>query len=134
MQGQACNFQQHSVSIPTYNNNTCPTSINLALYQEPSSPCDTLGVGLEQLRINNYQLHISPNPSNGRFGLEYSPQAISGMLHVFDANGKEVYQEYVSPYSSVKNIDISTKLNNGIYSVSLVFGKETASKTIVISK
>ncbi|MEI6524270.1 MAG: WD40 repeat domain-containing protein, partial [Bacteroidota bacterium] len=39
MQGLACDFQQHSVSIPTYNDGTCPTSINLALYQEPGSPC-----------------------------------------------------------------------------------------------
>ncbi|MEI6524267.1 MAG: T9SS type A sorting domain-containing protein [Bacteroidota bacterium] len=134
MPGQACDFQQHSVSIPTYNAYTCPTSINLALYQEPGSPCDTLGVGLNELRENNLKLRVSPNPSNGRFSLEYLPQAKSGMLYVYDFQGKEVYREYVSPYTSIKNLDLSTKLANGIYGVSLVFGEEKVTKTIVIEK
>jgi WD40 repeat protein len=134
MPGLACDFQQHSVSIPTYNDKTCPTSINLALYQEPGSPCDTLGVGLNELRVNNLELRVSPNPSNGRFSLEYLPQAKSGMLYVYDMQGKELYREYVSPYTSIKNLDLSAKLANGTYGVSLVFGKERNTTTIVINK
>jgi hypothetical protein len=134
MPGQACDFQQHSVSIPTYNDGTCPTSINLYLYQEPGSPCDTLGVGLKKLRMNNYELQISPNPSNGKFSLEYLPQAKSGLLYLYDMAGKEVYREYVSPYTSIKNLDLSAKLANGNYGVSLVFGEEKVTKTIVIEK
>jgi hypothetical protein len=134
MPGLACDFQQHSVSIPTYNDGTCPTSINLALYQEPGSPCDTLGVGLNELRENNLELRVSPNPSNGRLSLEYLPQAKSGMLYVYDLQGKEVYREYVSPYTSIKNLDLSTKLSNGTYGFSLVFGKERNNTTILINK
>jgi hypothetical protein len=134
MPGLACEFQQHSVSIPTYNDGTCPTSINLALYQEPGSPCDTLGVGLNELRVNNFELRVSPNPSNGKFSMEYLPQRQSGMLYIYDMQGKEVYREYVSPYTSIKNLDLSAKLANGTYGVSLVFGKERNTTTIVINK
>ena len=107
---------------------------NYFLKQLPGSPCDTLGVGLNQLQISNNKLQIFPNPSNGKFSLEYSPQVKSGMLYVYDMQGKEVYREYVSPYTSIKNLDLSAKLNNGMYALSLVFGQERETKTIVIEK
>jgi hypothetical protein len=132
--GTACNFQQHSISIPSVSLSTVPTSVNYFLKQESGSPCDTLGVGLNQLQISNNKLQIFPNPSNGKFSLEYSPQVKSGMLYVYDMAGKEVYREYVSPYTSFKNLDLSAKLNNGMYALSLVFGQERETKTIVIEK
>jgi hypothetical protein len=134
MPGQLCNFQQHSVDIPTYNLNTVPTPINYNLKQEPGSPCDTLGVGLQQLKIKDLELQIFPNPSTGRFSMEYLPQTKSGMLYVYDMQGKEVYREYVSPYTSIKNLDISNKLCNGLYGLSLDFGNNRTTKTIVINK
>jgi hypothetical protein len=134
MPGQLCNFQQHSVDIPTYNLNTVPTPINYNLKQESGSPCDTLGVGLQQLKIKDLELQIFPNPSTGRFSMEYLPQVKSGMLYVYDMQGKEVYREYVSPYTSFKNLDLSAKLNNGMYALSLVFGNNRTTKTIVINK
>jgi hypothetical protein len=66
--------------------------------------------------------------------MEYLPQAKSGLLYVYDMAGKEVYREYVSPYTSIKNLDLSAKLNNGMYALSLVFGQERETKTIVIEK
>jgi hypothetical protein len=120
--GQACNFQQHSVSIPTVNNFTIPSSINLALYQQPGSPCDTLGVGLSKLIIKNEELKIAPNPSDGRFIVEFTPQRVSGMLYVYDVSGNQVYSEYVSPFSSIKNLDLSVKLTSGMYGVRLTWG------------
>ena len=132
--GTACNFQQHSISIPSVSLSTVPTSVNYFLKQESGSPCDTLGVGLQQLKIKDLELQIFPNPSTGRFSMEYLPQAKSGMLYVYDMQGKEVYREYVSPYTSIKNLDLSAKLNNGMYALSLVFGQERETKTIVIEK
>jgi hypothetical protein len=134
MPGLACDFQQHSVDIPTISNKTIPTPINYDLKQESGSPCDTLGVGLQQLKIKDLELQIFPNPSTGRFSMEYSPQVKSGMLYVYDMQGKEVYREYVSPYTSIKNIDISNKLSNGLYGLSLDFGNNRTTKTIVINK
>ncbi len=134
MAGLACNFQQHSVSIPTVNNWTTPTSINLALYHLPNSPCDTLGVGTPKLSITKSELKIMPNPSDGQFSIEYTPQRVSGMLYVYDVTGKEVYREYISPYSSIKNVDLSNKLLNGMYAVTLVFGNDRIMGNIIIKK
>jgi hypothetical protein len=134
MLGQACNFLQHSVSIPTVNNWTTPTCINLALYHLPGSPCDTLGVGNPKLEGTNSVLKVTPNPNDGIFSIEYIPQRVSGMLYIYDTAGKEVYKEYVSSYSSIKNLDLSQKMNNGMYAISLVFDSNTLTQKIIIQK
>jgi hypothetical protein len=134
MLGLACDFQQHSVSVPTVNKWTTPTSINLALYNLLGSPCDTLGVGNPKLQNTNSVLKITPNPSDGIFNIEYIPQRVSGMLYVYDIAGKEVYREYVSPYTSIKNLDLSLKLKNGMYAISLVFDSNTLTQKLIIQK
>ena len=132
MPGLACDFQQHAVSIPTVNNWTTPTSINLALYQLPGSPCDTLGVGNPKMQNTNSILKITPNPNDGIFSIEYTPQRISGMLYLHDINGKEVFIEYISPFSSIKNINLSSVLTSGIYAVRLVFGSSNLTGKFLI--
>jgi hypothetical protein len=132
--GSACNFQQHSLHFPTYNNGTTPTYVNLNLLQVPGSVCDSLGVGSNELQITNYELKIMPNPSDGRFSLEFKSQPINGMLYMYDVEGKEVYKEYVSPYSSTKNLDLSQRLKNGMYAVCLVRGNEREMAKVIISQ
>ncbi len=132
--GTACNFQQHNIEFPTYNNKTTPTYVNLNLFQVPNSACDSLEVGIQKLNVDNSALKILPNPSDGQFSVEYTPQRMSGMLYLYNVSGKEVYKEYVSPYSSIKNLDLTQKLNNGIYAVCLVFGNSTLTQKVVIEK
>jgi hypothetical protein len=124
MPGQACNFVQNQIQCPTYYYATVPTYVNLNLMQEHGSICDTLGVGIEKLSIKNEQLKIAPNPSNGNINIEFPVQEISGMLHMYDVNGKQVYSEYVSPYTYIKNLNLQGKLSSGMYAVSLVFGQQ----------
>ncbi|MCZ2249228.1 MAG: T9SS type A sorting domain-containing protein [Bacteroidia bacterium] len=132
--GTACNFQQHAVYFPTYNNGTTPTYVNLNLFQVPNSICDSLDVGNNELKIKNEELKIMPNPSNGIFSIEYTPQRVSGMLYFYNIAGKEVYREYVSPYTSIKNLDLSQKLNSGMYALCLVFGNNTLTQKVMIQK
>jgi hypothetical protein len=132
MPGQACNFVQNQIQCPTYYYVTVPTYVNLNLMQEPGSPCDTLGVGNEELKTNNLQLKIAPNPSNGNISIEYPVQEISGMLYVYDVNGKLVYNEYVSPYTYIKNINLQGKLSSGMYALSMVFGQQRFLGKVVV--
>ncbi len=133
MPGLACNFQQHSVALPTYiQGNTSPTPINLALYQLLGSPCDTLGLGNPKMQIANSSLKITPNPSDGIFSIAYIPQRVSGMLYVYDIAGNEVYKEYVSPFTSIKNLDLREKLNSGIYAISMVFGNNRVIGKVIV--
>jgi hypothetical protein len=130
--GLACNFQQHAVHFPTYNNGTTPTYVNLNLFQVPNSVCDSLDVGNNELKIKNEALKISPNPNNGIFSIEYTPQRVSGMLYLNDIAGKEVYKAYVSPFSSIKNLNVSTLLTPGIYALRLVFGSNSLTGKVII--
>jgi hypothetical protein len=124
MPGQACNFVQNQIQGPTIYYSTVPTYVNLNLMQEPGSPCDTLGVGNEELKMNSEKLKIAPNPSNGNISIEFPVKEISGMLYVYDVNGKQVYSEYVSPYTYIKNINLQGKLSSGMYALSMVFGQQ----------
>lgn len=130
--GTACNFQQHSVYFPTFNNGTTPTYVNLELLEVPNSVCDSLDVGNDELKIKNSALKIMPNPNDGIFSIEYTPQRISGMLYLYDINGKLVYKEYVSPFSSIKNLNLSTILQQGIYAVSMVFGRNNLTGKVLV--
>ncbi len=122
--GLACDLQQHAISIPTFYISTTPTYVNLDLKQVPGSPCDTLGVGNIEINKNNTSLKIAPNPSNGNISIAFPVQETSGMLYVYDVNGKQVYSEYVSPYTYIKNINLQGKLSSGMYALSMVFGEE----------
>jgi hypothetical protein len=62
--------------------------------------------------------------SNGNMSLEFPVQEISGMLYVYDVNGKLVYSESVSPYTYIKNLNLQSKLPSGMYALSMVFGEE----------
>jgi hypothetical protein len=100
--------------------------------QVHGSICDTLGVGIEELSIKNEQLKIAPNPSNGNINIEFPVQEISGLLYVYDINGKQVYSEYVSPYTYIKNINLQGKLSSGMYALSMVFGEERYLGKVVV--
>ena len=132
MPGQACNFVQNQIQCPTYYYATVPTYVNLNLMQEPGSPCDTLGVGNEELRMVNEELKIAPNPSKGNISIEYPVQEINGMLYIYDVNGKLVYSEYVSPYTYIKNINLQGKLSSGMYALSILFGQQRYFGKIVL--
>jgi hypothetical protein len=123
--GLNCNFTQHAIFLPTYNDNTIPTYVNLDLKQVPGSPCDTLGVGITPLSMGEgLGLRSYPNPSNGNISIEFPVQQTSGMLYVYDVDGKLVYSEYVSPYTYIKNINLQGRLSSGMYAISMVFGQQ----------
>jgi hypothetical protein len=78
------------------------------------------------------ELKITPNPSDGIFSIEYTPQRVSGMMYVYDIAGIEVYKEYISPFTSIKNLDLREKLNSGIYAISIVFGNNRVIGKVIV--
>jgi hypothetical protein len=132
--GQACNFQQHSVYFPTFNNGTTPTYVNLELFEVPNSVCDSLDVGGNELKITNNELKIMPNPCDGKFNIEFKPRNKSGTVYIYDVNGSLVYSEYVSPFTTIKNFDLQNVLSNGLYAISLVTGSERVLGKLIVKK
>jgi hypothetical protein len=132
--GQACNFQQHAVYFPTFNNGTTPTYVNLELFEVPNSVCDSLDVGGNELKITNNELKIMPNPCDGKFNIEFKPRNKSGTVYIYDVNGSLVYSEYVSPFTTIKNFHLQNVLSNGLYAISLVTGSERVLGKLIVKK
>ncbi|MCZ2248204.1 MAG: T9SS type A sorting domain-containing protein [Bacteroidia bacterium] len=133
--GLACNFQQHSVHFPTYNAFTTPTYVNLNLMQVPGSVCDSLGVGSDELGVMSEELKVLPNPNDGNFSLQFKAQNKSGTVYIYDVNGALIYSEYVSPFTTIKNINLQGVLTSGVYAVRLERGhKKEWAKVIIKDK
>ncbi len=126
-------YNHFNFKIPTFNNQTYTNHANYGLGPLTGSPCDILGLSVgAELRIKNDELRIGPNPNNGNFSLSFNKQAVSGMLYIYDTDGKLVYSEYVAPASSVKNLQLEGKLRSGLYAVNLVFGWQTATGKFIV--
>ncbi len=126
-------YNHFNFKIPNFNNQTYTNHTNYGLGPLTGSPCDTLGLSVgAELRIKNDALRIGPNPNNGNFSLSFNKQLVSGMLYIYDVDGKLVYSEYVAPVSSLKNLQLEGKLSNGMYAVSLVFGRQTATGKFIV--
>ncbi|CAN5583669.1 hypothetical protein BH11BAC2_BH11BAC2_08990 [soil metagenome] len=116
--GMACQVNQHSVTLPTYNNSTCPTYINYYLGPVVGSVCDSLSVGLnEPSGTIDLSVSIHPNPAKDQFYLGYSlPGNKDGWLDITDAGGRVIIHRRL--YWSNKSLLLyTTELNSGCYFV-----------------
>jgi len=130
--GTACDLVQHGVQIPHFYFNTLPNHPNYFLGKIPGSPCDTIsGVGLEENITIKFSL--APNPTSGIFNLTYTPKKDPGEMKIYDLLGQLVYQDYVSPWSQFKKVDISN-LPDGIYLCRLQWGERGVSGKFLKSK
>ncbi len=96
--------------------------------------CDSLEVGNNELKIKSEALKIMPNPSDGNFSIEFKALNKSGTVYIYDINGTLVYKEYVSPFTTIKNINLQNVLSNGLYAVSLFRGNERALGKVIVKK
>lgn len=111
--GLACDLVQHGVPLPAYNFNSLPNHPNYFLGALTGSPCDTLTSLSNDLFINS-KLNVFPNPNNGYFTLGFNAQKEVGILEIFDAMGRMVYEDKVAQWSQYKKVDI-TSMPMGIY-------------------
>jgi hypothetical protein len=125
-------FNYFTYQIPYFNNHTYTNHANYTLGPLAGSPCDTLGLGKNDWLNVNIASEIFPNPNEGSFTINYSPQAISGMLFIYDISGHLIFKEYVAPWSNTKNINLAHKLNDGMYAINLEFGNKRGIKKFVV--
>lgn len=95
------------------------------MFLADSTPCGLSFTGIE--KINNVKtlnkLKIYPNPSNGIFTIEFTPQSNEKTIYVFDSVGKLVLSKEIENYG-IEQINLSA-LDNGIYYIKTLnnFGK-----------
>jgi len=83
--------------------------------------------GINQIKSNNNQVNIYPNPNNGSFVIEPNSTA-KQTLQLFDVNGKLVLSQTINGKT---NIDASI-LNEGVYNVSIISNEGVVNKRLVI--
>lgn len=94
--------------------NTIPNHPNYFLGPVLGSVCDSLPhVGVAE-HSNQILFKAYPNPSNGKFTLQFPAQSVQGVCEVYDVNGKCVFKESVAQWSQYKRVDVSDK-SSGIY-------------------
>jgi hypothetical protein len=125
-------FNYFTYQIPYFNNHTYTNHANYTLGPLAGSPCDTLGLGRNELLNVNITSEIFPNPNEGSFTINYTAQAISGILYIYDMNGHLIFKEYIAPWSNTKKINLAQQLNDGMYAINLEFGDKRGIKKFVV--
>ncbi|MBK7965011.1 MAG: T9SS type A sorting domain-containing protein [Bacteroidetes bacterium] len=133
--GLACDVQQHATDLGSYlHNRAVPNHPNYNLGPVVGSVCDTLSVGIEE---QEYDFHfgISPNPTESGFVkfVYLLPQNKSGELNIYSITGQLVHKQYLPPWSSLQQMDLS-KLSGGIYTCIITSGVNRAVKKLVVIK
>jgi len=128
--GLACNMEQHGISLPRYFSNSLPNHPNYHLGPVAGSPCDTLGLGVQE-----EELHLSvstyPNPSSGTCTLSYPAQSIVGELELRNAAGQVVLRERLPAWSTVHNVQLSNA-PAGMYHCRLQWGSRATSVRVIL--
>jgi len=76
---------------------------------------------------------ISPNPSNGAFELDLA--SFSGQnntIEITDNSGKLIYRNSIS--TDINSLDLSQKLSNGIYNITVDNEKQKVTKRLMVRK
>jgi PKD repeat protein len=87
--------------------------------------------GISQSSVNNEQLSIYPNPSNGVFAIKNSSLNSGIAVLIYDVNGKPVLSQVIN---NSKVIIDASNLNEGIYNVSILSNGEMINKRLIIVK
>jgi hypothetical protein len=98
LSGAACEFVQHAMELPTYYAIGLPNFPYFRLYDEPGSPCDTLGINggpwwTSTGEAAESQIQVRPNPFRERFTLALSANLRSPALRLHDAAGRLVLEQ-----------------------------------------
>lgn len=130
--GVACNLVQHDHYRQTYTFNSIPYRPNYLLGPIDGTVCDSLGITVEvhdaDLRTS---LSVRPNPSNGEFMLHYKGFSEAGRLSIRDENGRLLLDDYLPPWSTVHNVQLSNA-PAGMYHCRLRWGARSTSVRVIV--
>ena len=117
----ACNFQQHSVFLPTFNYSTTPNYVNYRLGPLIGSGCDTLYSATQSAVApqKSYDTQLFPNPASSNSRLVwYEPLREGATVQVVNAIGQVVQSAAVNTTDTYLDMDIRN-IPSGVYSVRL---------------
>jgi hypothetical protein len=128
-QGVACNIQQHSIRLKTFNDGALPNLPNYYLGADSGSLCDSLTAIKEQgSDILDLRLVVFPNPlKNGEEAtfIFNNLKNYGGSLIITDELGIIRYQKKMSQWSSLYTLTLNN-LKAGIYNAKLEYNNYRA--------
>lgn len=130
--GVACDMQQHLISLPTYNGNTIPNFVNYSLGPVIGSVCDSLGLGIQESELHNFNFSIQPNPIADKIlNCKYKlPRNKRGVIEIFDITGRSIFSESLPPWSTEQHYHL--KISAGMYTVKLTSTKQQSVRKIIV--
>lgn len=132
--GLACDLVQHGVPLPAFNYNSLPNHPNYFLGALAGSPCDSL-TGLNDDLAFDFKFVVYPNPNSGVFNIGYQlPQNTSGILEIYDVNGRIIWSRPLPAWSTLQKIVLSDKITSGIYLIVIKTGNGYSSRKLMIDK
>jgi hypothetical protein len=121
LSGQACDFVQHDMELPTYSDVGLPNFPYFRLYDEPGSPCDTLGINggpwwtsTGAAAEGQVGVMVAPNPATDRISLRFA-NAYAGVVAILDTHGRILRSETVAASANEPIPLIVSDLPNGVY-------------------
>jgi hypothetical protein len=100
------------------NNNYCVDSVSIGLCASP--------LGINKVAVNSTQLTVYPNPSTGNITVSNSQKIDE--LKVIDVLGNVIYENRFIDKTTTLHID-----NSGVYFITVISGKETTIKKVIIN-
>ncbi|MBK9638920.1 MAG: T9SS type A sorting domain-containing protein [Bacteroidetes bacterium] len=130
--GLACDVQQHAISLGVWSFRAVPNHPNYNLGPVVGSLCDTLSVGIAEIK-HDFKFSISPNPtSDGYIKLMYLlPQNKPGGFEVYDMTGQLVYKMNLPSWSTLQMVKLP-ELSNGVYTCVVRSGYEWVGRKLVV--
>ncbi len=111
--GDACQFEQHALTLPTYYSFSPPNFPNYRLGPAPENYCDSITATVEPLPLEK-GLKLLPNPASESLTIELPPTGSSFEIWIWDALGRR--QAWLQSSSGSAKVDVAQWLP-GIYFV-----------------
>jgi len=112
--GMACGVCQHCIHLPAFKGFTIPNYPNYFLGSETGTICDSLTSILERKK-SVLKLEMFPNPiTSENVTFTYSTLPKTGIILLFNLDGKEVAKYYLPQWSSMQHVKLP-KVASGVY-------------------
>nr|MBK9650395.1 T9SS type A sorting domain-containing protein [Bacteroidota bacterium] len=132
--GMSCNVVQHGLHLPCYYFRGNVYHPNYYLGCDTSLGCPCLSANsISENGQHDFRFRVYPNPVVNNFvNIGYIlPQNKSGILKLYDVNGKQLYTQGLPPWSNEQSIKLP-KLANGVYNLRIESGGYFMSKNLVV--
>ena len=98
-----------------------------------SSVLDYIYTGINNLNLQNSNLKIYPNPSNGSFTIEFGPELTEDLrLNILNALGENIYTGILPKGNKSLQLLLNGSVQSGIYTIKLYGNSGTDFFKIII--